>query len=142
VAACSNAPAPGTAAGTITCTTIGCSSSFTIDYPSAVDGSYTVTLSAGPWTETFPCPATDGRLILDAGGYWPYTCDATGFVFFWNGAEPADGGPETITDDVAIAGSDGGITVPQTAVVGTLGSTFYPNGPVCGPVCQTFEGTL
>ena len=142
VAACSNEPVAGPSPGLHTCFLIGCDSSFTITYPTSLAGSYSVTLAAGSWRETFACPASDGVLTLDGGGFYRYECGATSFVLFWPGGDPPDGGVSAISLDVTIAGADGGVTAPPTTVVGTLGSTYEPNGPQCGPTCLAFGGSL
>lgn len=121
---------------------VGCDSSFTITYPRSLASSYVVTLTAGSWRETFPCPSSDGMVALDGGDFYPYQCEAASFVLLWPGGDRSDAGVSTITFDVTIAEADGGVTTPPTTVVGALGSTFQPNGPQCGPTCLAFVGFL
>ena len=142
VAACSTEPVTGPSPAMLTCTNIGCESSFTIMYATSRAGAYTVKLADGTWSASFPCPASNGVLTLDGGSFYRYECDATSFVLFWPGGDPSDAGVSTISLEVTIAGPDGGVAAPPTTVVGTLGSTYEPNGPQCGPTCLSFAGSL
>jgi hypothetical protein len=121
---------------------MSCFDTLRIEYALDVTEPHRITIAwGGSAAADFACPSPEMRAgPIAGGGRYVYMCEAGWFsIVMGLGRPSADASP--ITMDVAIATAGGAVIVPRTQVVATA-SAYSPNGPICGPTCYAYRGSI